>query len=140
MAWIDNLLNIRETANEMLDTNEFDFRVFDDPNKLKEFIFEKNKENNKARLLAGYCWEWEKSKRNDTNHHDIFIEEFDFSMSWNLGSDGMEFIIKNESVNEVGCIHTSQGLELDYIGVIIGDDLRFEKGTIITDVSKKSKE
>ena len=99
----------------------------------------KNKINNKARLLAGYCWEWEKSKRNDTNHHDIVIENFDFSMSWNLGSDGMEWLIKKESVNEVGCIHTSQGLELDYVGVIIGDDIRYENGRIFTDVSKRAK-
>jgi DUF2075 family protein len=139
LAWIDNLLEIRETANDILDPNEFDFRVFDDPNELRDFIFEKNKINNKARLLAGYCWEWEKSKRNDTNHHDIQIKEHDFSMSWNLGSDGMEWLIKEDSVNEVGCIHTSQGLELDYIGVIIGDDLRYENGRIVTDVSKRAK-
>jgi DUF2075 family protein len=139
LAWIDNLLEIRETANDKLDPSEFDFRVFDNPKELRDFIFEKNKINNKARLLAGYCWEWEKSKRNDTNHHDIQIKEHDFSMSWNLGSDGMEWLIKEDSVNEVGCIHTSQGLELDYIGVIIGDDLRYENGKIITDVSKRAK-
>lgn len=138
LAWIDNLLEIRETANDMLDSNEFDFRVFDNPNELRDFIFEKNKINNKARLLAGYCWDWEKSQRNDTDHHDIIIEDYNFSMSWNLGSDGMQFIIKEDSVHEVGCIHTSQGLELDYVGVIIGDDLRYENGRIITDVSKRA--
>lgn len=139
LAWIDNLLGIRETANKLLDTNDFDFRVFDDPIKLKDFIIEKNKLNNKARLLAGYCWEWPKDNRSNTNYHDIRIDEYDFSISWNLSSDGMEFILKEESVNEVGCIHTTQGLELDYIGVIIGDDLRFENGEIITDVSKRAK-
>jgi DUF2075 family protein len=51
----------------------------------------------------------------------------------------MEWLIKEDSVNEVGCIHTSQGLELDYIGVIIGDDLRYENGRIVTDVSKRAK-
>lgn len=139
LAWLDNLLDIRKTANQILDTKEFDFKVFDDPNDLRDAIFEKNKINNKARLLAGYCWNWDKKTRNDTNHHDIQIKEFDFTMSWNLGSDGMEWLIKEESVNEVGCIHTSQGLELDYIGVIIGDDLRFENGEIKTDVSKRAK-
>ena len=139
LAWIDNLLEIRETANPILDTNEFDFRVFDDPNELRDFIFEKNQLNNKARLLAGYCWNWDKDKRNDTTHHDITIPKHRFGMSWNLGSDGMQWLIKPESVHEVGCIHTSQGLELDYIGVIIGDDLRYEHGRLITDVTERAK-
>lgn len=138
LAWLDDVLGVRETVNKTLDI-EFDFKVFDDPNTLKNVIFEKNKMNNKARLLAGYCWNWEKAMRNDTFHHDIIIPEFDFSMSWNLGSDGTEWLIKETSVNEIGCIHTSQGLELDYIGVIIGDDLRYENGQVITDVSKRAK-
>jgi DUF2075 family protein len=138
LAWLDHVLEIRETANPILDTEEFDFSIFDNPNDLRDAIFEKNKINNKARLLAGYCWDWDKSQRSNTNHHDIKIDEFNFSMSWNLGSDGMEWIIKESSVNEIGCIHTSQGLELDYIGVIIGDDLRYENGKLITDVSKRA--
>ena len=138
LAWLDHVLEVRETANPILDTDEFDFKVFDDPNELRDAIFEKNKINNKARLLAGYCWDWDKSQRSNTNHHDIVIDQFDFSMSWNLGSDGMEWIIKESSVNEIGCIHTSQGLELDYIGVIIGRDLRYENGQIITDVSQRA--
>jgi DUF2075 family protein/thymidine kinase len=138
LAWLDHILEIRETANTMLDPTDFDFQVFDNPNDLRDVIFEKNKINNKARLLAGYCWDWEKDKRNDTNHHDIVIEEFDFGMSWNLGTDGQAYLIQPESVNQVGCIHTSQGLELDYVGVIIGDDLRFENGNVITDVTKRS--
>lgn len=139
LAWLDNMLGIKETANTHLDTREFDFRIFDNPNDLRDLIFEKNKINNKARLLAGYCWDWEKDKRNDTNHFDITLPEFDFGMSWNLGTDGQAYIIQPESVNEIGCIHTSQGLELDYVGVIIGDDIRFENDEVITDVSERSK-
>lgn len=139
LAFIDNLLGIRETANKELDTDEFDFKVMDSPEDVRQIIFDKNEINNKARLLAGYCWNWEKDKRNDTNHYDITIPEFNFAMSWNLGSDGMEWLIKEDSVNEIGCIHTSQGLELDYIGVIIGDDLRYENGKVITDVTKRAK-
>ena len=139
LAWLDHMLDIRPTAHPYLDTADFDFQVFDDPNQLKEVIFEKNKVNNKARLLAGYCWNWDKEKRNDTHHKDITIEKFGFAMSWNLGSDGMQWLIKESSVNEIGCIHTTQGLELDYIGVIIGDDMRFENGRIVTDVTERAK-
>ena len=139
LAWLDNWLGVRETANSRMDPNDFDVRVLDSPNEVRDLIFEKNKINNKARLLAGYCWEWEKSKRNDTNHHDIVIPKHHFSMSWNLGTDGMTWLLQPTSVNEVGCIHTSQGLELDYIGVIIGDDLRYENNKVVTDPNKRAK-
>ena len=59
-------------------------------------------------------------------------------MSWNLGNS-QTWAIDSESVNEIGCIHTAQGLEFDYVGVIIGDDLRYEKNQIITDVTKRAK-
>ena len=58
-------------------------------------------------------------------------------MSWNLHNTST-FAIDENSVNEIGCIHTSQGLDFDYVGVIIGDDMRFEDGHIITDVSKRA--
>ena len=70
--------------------------------------------------------------------HDIEIPEFDFGMSWNLGSTST-WAIDKDSVNEVGCIHTCQGLEFDYVGVIIGDDMRYENGHIITDFTKRAK-
>lgn len=59
-------------------------------------------------------------------------------MSWNLGNSST-WAIDKESVNEIGCIHTCQGLEFDYIGVIIGDDLRYEEGHIVSDYAKRAK-
>lgn len=59
-------------------------------------------------------------------------------MSWNLGNS-LTYAIDDTSVNEVGCIHTSQGLEFDYVGVIIGDDMRYENGRIVTDFTRWAK-
>jgi len=137
LAWLDNTLQIRETANIKLTDEEFDFRVIDSPNELKNLIVEKNKQNNKARLVAGYCWDW-KSK-SDKSAYDIVIPEHDFNMKWNLSDDGGLWIMQPNSVDQIGCIHTCQGLELDYVGVIIGNDLRFEDGAICTDVLQRSK-
>ena len=53
-------------------------------------------------------------------------------------SDGKAFAISETSVNEAGCIHTTQGLEFDYVGVIIGDDMRYENGHVITDFTKRA--
>lgn len=136
LSWLDNTLQIRETANIRLAVEDYDFRIFSDPNQLFETIKEKNKINNKARVVAGYCWDWN-SKKNP-NDYDIIIPEFNFKKRWNLNTDKNLWIIGNKSIEEIGCIHTCQGLELDYIGVIIGLDMRYENGLIITDVSRRS--
>lgn len=137
LAWLDNTLGIRETANKTLEGVNFDFRVLDSPNELRKAILEKNKINNKARLVAGYCWNW--ISKNDPKLNDISIEEHGFSMKWNLASDGNLWILKPESVNEVGCIHTCQGLETDYIGVIIGPDFVIRNGIAVTDAAKRAR-
>ena len=139
LAWLDRVLEIRNTANLDIDGFNYDFRVFDDPNEMRNAIEEKNKKNNKSRIVAGYCWEWPTGKtRKDTNFHEIKIPEKKFEISWNL-EGGEAFAIGANSVHEAGCIHTVQGLEFDYIGVIIGDDLRFENDKVITDYSKRAK-
>lgn len=120
LAWLDNTLGIRETANEKLDEGVFDFRVFDSPVELHTAIEERNRAKNRARVVAGYCWDW--VSRHDPNAYDIEIPEFGYRRRWNLASDGSLWIIGKESVEQVGCIHTCQGLEVDYIGVIVGDD------------------
>lgn len=139
LAWIDRTLEIKDTANFDIDGFDYDFRVFDDPNELRSLIEEKNKINNKSRIVAGYCWEWPTGNtRKDTNFHEIKIPEKDFEISWNLDS-GEDFAIATSSVNEAGCIHTVQGLEFDYVGVIIGNDMRYENRHIITDYTKRAK-
>ncbi|MDQ0350322.1 DUF2075 family protein [Alkalibacillus filiformis] len=138
IAWLDDVLQIRETANTNDMSIDYDFRVFSDPHVMKQELIKKNKLNNKSRVVAGYCWEWPKDQRNKTDYHDIRIEEHDFSISWNLGNTDT-WAIDEESIHEAGCIHTSQGLEFDYVGVIIGDDLRVENGEVVTDLTKRAK-
>ncbi len=135
LAWLDEVLEIRETANFSMRDVDYDIRIIDSPNQLRELIQERNKPRNRARMLAGYCWKWIKEGQNNSNVHDIVID--DFEMSWNLGNTST-FAIDETSVNEIGCIHTSQGLEFDYAGVIIGDDMRYENGHIVTDFSKRA--
>ncbi|HEV7453972.1 MAG TPA: DUF2075 domain-containing protein [Candidatus Saccharimonadales bacterium] len=134
LAWLDDTLQIRETANDLLHDIDYDFKVFDDPREMHNQIIEKNKAKNKARVVAGYCWEWI-SKKNPLLK-DIVIG--DYKATWNLDTDGQAWIIQPDSVSEVGCIHTCQGLEVDYVGVIIGPDLVVRDGKIVTDVSKRA--
>ncbi|MFC1545193.1 DNA/RNA helicase domain-containing protein [Gemmatimonadota bacterium] len=136
LAWVDNALQIKPTANESLEGIDYEFQVFDDPNAMYQQIVRMNQKSNKARLVAGYCWPWEGKK--DPSVKDVNIPEHDFAMRWNLDSDGFLWLIKPGSVNEVGCIHTCQGLELDYIGVIIGPDLVVRDGKVLIDAGKRA--
>ncbi len=130
LAWIDQTLQIRETANDVLDTREFDFRVLDSPGAVREAIVSANRANNRSRMVAGYCWPW--NSRKDSRAMDVVIPEHKFEMQWNLSSDGSLWILAQESVEQIGCIHTCQGLEVDYIGVVIGPDLVVRNGHVIT--------
>lgn len=136
LNWIDDVLELKNTAN--FDGFDFDYEieVVDNPSEMMEKILEKNKVNNKARLLAGYCWDW--ISKGNYNNYDIVFPEYNFKMKWNLTSKEPWAIGKN-SVNEIGCIHTCQGLEFDYVGVIIGEDLRYENNKIISDFNKRAK-
>jgi DUF2075 family protein len=136
LAWVDHALQIRETANPELAGLAYDFRVFDSPSALRDAIYERNAASNRARLVAGYCWPW-KSKK-DPRAMDIVFPGTDFAMQWNLASDGSLWIVKPESVREIGCIHTCQGLELDWVGVLIGDDFVIRDGRAVVDAGRRA--
>ena len=136
LAWLDNTLEIRKTANWDMKDIDYDIQIMNSPQEVRDIIVEKNQiSNNRARILAGYCWNWLKDGKNDTTLHDIKIG--DFEISWNLKNTST-FAIDENSVNEAGCIHTSQGLEFDYVGVIIGEDLRYENGKVLTDYTRRA--
>ena len=136
LSWINNTLGIEKTANATLAGVDYDFRVFESPNDLWGRIAELNEESNKARLVAGYCWDW-KGKKNP-EIEDVIIPQYDFAMRWNLDKHGALWIVTPGSVSEVGCIHTCQGLELDYVGVIFGEDLVVRDGQVVTNALKRS--
>jgi hypothetical protein len=127
--WLDHVLHIRQTANyDGWDGGEFDFRIFDDPNELHEAIKAKSREGYDARLLAGYAWRWTSEKEGNPNGEveDVVIEEFNFRMPWNSRRHRTTWAVDETGIDQIGCIHTSQGLEFDYVGVIVGNDLRLD--------------
>lgn len=136
MAWLDGILGVHPDTAHYFTKDKFDFQVFDSPVEMHNAIREKNKSNNKSRMVAGYCWDWI-SKKNP-KLKDITIPEFGYKATWNLTSDGPEWIISPKSVEEVGCIHTCQGLEVDYVGVIVGLDLLAADGVLRTDASARA--
>lgn len=136
IAFLDRLLEIRDTANDDGYGLTYDLQVFDDPSVMREALRIKNLINNKARMVAGYCYEWDSRNSNDLIVYDIDMDN-GFRARWNF-SNTDTWAIDEDSFDQVGCIHTSQGLEFDYVGVIIGLDMRFENGSIITDPLKRA--
>ncbi len=131
IQFVNNVLQIGEPVDVDWSDMHFDLRVYDDPNKMRDTLRTLNRINNKARMVAGYCYDWNvKYNRGDI---DIYLEN-GFQAQWNLEKDKI-WAINPKSFEQVGCIHTAQGLEFDYVGVLIGRDLRFdsETGQIITD-------
>ena len=138
LAWLDRMLGIRDTANTSLKELNYDFRVFDSPSEMFDQISLQDKPGQSARVVAGYCWDWVSKK--EPEEFDIVFPEHNFNRRWNLKSDGNYWIVKPESISEIGCIHTCQGLELGYVGVIIGEDFIVRDGEVITDGYKRSKD
>ena len=98
----------------------YDFRFFDNFAKMREAISQKESQSKLSRLLAGFAWPW-KSK-NDKSAFDIEIEGI--QLRWN--STAKDWINSPGSSNEVGSIHTVQGYDLNYAGVIIGPELGYD--------------
>lgn len=136
IAFIDDILGMGEPNQHHGNFDiDYDIRVFDNPNEMREALREKNKINNKSRMLAGYCYEWVSKKNSYLS--DIMLPG-DFKATWNYNNT-KTWAIDKDSFEQVGCIHTSQGLEFDYVGVIIGLDLRYEDQHVITDCSKRAR-
>jgi DUF2075 family protein len=136
LNWVDNTLGIRETTNRLLTNDEkMDFRVFGSPQNLLDAIRARNEiKPNSSRIVAGFCWPWSNPNPDGTLVKDVVID--DFAMSWE-GKDNR--ILAKEippwylwafdpnGVNQCGCIYTVQGFEFDYIGVIFGNDLIYDR-------------
>ncbi len=117
----------------------YDLRLFDDVNEMIEEIKSLNKTYGLCRNVAGYSWKWiSKGKTMDeilqNNLEDINIGPYKYI--WNM--TGSEWIIRENSINEIGCIHTTQGYDLNYVGVIFGNEIDYDKNTnqITIDTSK----
>ena len=135
LAFLDNLLGIRETANCNFDM-DYDIRLFSNPTLMKEELKKKNL-NNKARMLAGYCYNWITKNEIYSDLYDIVLEN-NFRAKWNF-SNTNTWAIDENSFDQVGCIHTSQGLEFDYCGVIIGKDLYCKNNEVKTNYLARAK-
>lgn len=134
--WVNNTLGIKRTANAIWNQNEetFDFKIFDSLESLEEAIHRKVNVGNSARMTAGFCWEWSDADNNGNLVNDIVIGSY--KRPWNAKPEARKlapgipkatlWATDPNGINQVGCIYTAQGFEFDYVGVIFGEDLRYD--------------
>ena len=143
LAWLDRVLGIRETANRTLEGAHYDFRVYDSAASLYDALQTENARGagHEARLLAGYCWPWISKNADDpASIPDIVLDGGSFAIPWNFNKSSSLWLLNDTTLSQAGCIHTSQGLEVAYVGVIIGPDFLVRNGEIVTDFRKRAKD
>ncbi|MDR6562790.1 MULTISPECIES: DNA/RNA helicase domain-containing protein [unclassified Arcicella] len=112
--------NIYEPKNKQLKIGKYDFKLFNNLDEMVNEIHKKEKKCGLSRMVAGFAWEW--ISRSDKTLFDIQIENT--SLQWN--STDKDWVNSINAINEVGCIHTTQGYDLNYTGVIIGPELDYD--------------
>ena len=120
VAFVRRLLRGEATPTDRPDLGDYDLRFFDDFAAMQRAILERDAAHALARLVAGYAWEWKSSR--DKDAFDIELDGV--QLRWN--STAKDWINSPGSLHEVGSIHTVQGYDLNYAGVIIGPDLRYD--------------
>lgn len=136
IKWIDKLLEI--DSKEKLNMNpRYDIKMVDKFENMRFELAELNKKGHEARIVAGYCWAWKTRLDQTKVEHDFILEGV--NLRWN-NSDKVDSSIwaVGDTFDQIGCIHTCQGLQFDYIGVVIGEDLRYENNEIIVDISRRA--
>ena len=133
MQYIDDIFNIRNPKFQSF--GNYEFKLYDDPNAMISFICQMDAKESLCRTLAGYSWEWvsDQGKGNPKT-----VKEFDAagrkrdieldgkSYYWNLNSSQW---ILNSSPEEIGCVHTSQGYDLNRVGVILGREIDYDSSS-----------
>ena len=118
--YVDLILNCKSHGStKIFKSDNYEFMLFDSLTDMISQIRSRNQEFGLSRLIAGYSWEWK--SRKDPNVFDIAID--DVHLKWN--STATDWINSKHSIDEVGCIHTTQGYDLNYSGIIFGKEISY---------------
>lgn len=113
---------------------DYELKMFDNVNDMVEDIKKKDSEYGLCRNIGGYAWPW-RSKGKGIAFDQVKTKEVINSGIYDLEIDGYKYIWNSKatdwinspnSVNEIGSIHTTQGYDLNYTGLIIGNELKYD--------------
>jgi DUF2075 family protein len=119
-TFISDLLRVQLPAHEVYRSKHYEFELFERIEDMIDAIRARENQHGLARLVAGYSWPWLSKKSPEA--FDIAIENT--QLRWNRTNN--DWINAAGSIDEVGCIHTTQGYDLNYAGIIFGHEIRFD--------------
>lgn len=117
---------------------DYSFKLYDDVEQMRQDIIKKNEEIGLCRTFAGDDWPWVTKGKSlkDIQSQGLYDIEIDgYRYIWNRVKK--DFINSKNAVNEIGCIHTAQGYDLNYAGIIIGNDIKYDKKSKKIIIDKK---
>src|SRR5690606_2720607 len=120
---VHEIFNEASNATKTKDIGLYDFKLFDNLEQMVKEIHKKEKSLGLSRMIAGFAWEWISNENPEA--FDIVIG--DIQLKWN--SITVDWVNSKNAINEVGCIHTTQGYDLNYTGIIIGPELDYDFNT-----------
>jgi DUF2075 family protein/predicted GIY-YIG superfamily endonuclease len=120
VEFIDLMLKTELKSTMKFSSKDYEFTLFDSLESMVDQIKLRNQENGLSRLIAGFSWPWISNKNKDA--FDIQIENV--KLKWN--GTATDWINSADSVDEVGCIHTTQGYDLNYSGIIFGNEISYD--------------
>lgn len=131
LKFVDDLLDLKKPNH--FKQESYEFKMYDHARDMVEDIKKKDSEHSLARVLAGYAWSWN-FKKDKNSEYDIDIDGL--KLVWNRKN--IDWVNSPNAVNEVGCIHTIQGYDLNYAGVIIGPEVSYDEtsGELLIDEKK----
>jgi DUF2075 family protein/DNA replication protein DnaC len=120
------------TASEKKHFEGYELKLFGDPNQMISQIKEREKEYGLSRTVAGYAWPWV-SKKDKEKPDFVFGDQ---GYKWNTKL--VDWVNSPTAIDEIGCIHTIQGYDLNHVGVIIGRDIRYNAELGIIEIDKSN--
>ena len=136
ISFVDDLLKIKRSNKIFYSPENYDVLVFDSMKDMYEQLSIKEAKYGLCRLIAGYSWPWlsDPKKKPTPNLDAIDIAIDGVELQWN--KTDKDWINSENSFKEVGCIHTTQGYDLNYTGVIFGEEIVFNKVTNQIEIDK----
>jgi DUF2075 family protein len=129
IKYIDDIFS-NNPPRDKISINNYEIKIIDDISTFRKLIIQKNDEHSLSRIVAGFSWPWiTKPAKNKTLRIDSDFEISGEKFKWNSTKGKSGWIDSENSINEVGSIHTTQGFDLNYVGLIIGKDVFFDKNT-----------
>lgn len=123
ISFIDQLMRVTIAPNQpKFESVSYELVVYDSLTELYSVLKKRESEFGLCRLLSGYSWEWKSAK---ADVPDITIEGL--NLKWNGTNE--DWINSPNAINEVGCIHTTQGYDLNYTGIIFGEEIKYNPET-----------